>query len=327
MNKVLLIRFSSIGDILLTSPVIRSLKQARPELELHFVTKKAFKDLLSDNPHLDKLHLLDGSLFSLISQLRVEKYDYVLDLHRNLRTRIIKAALMRPSKSFNKENGKKYLLVRKKKITGEIDHIVKRYGETLSALKVRLDKEGLELHLPNRVVEEAKMKSQPFFGKHPKVLAVVLGANYKTKRWVVDYFPLLLNKLGLPVLLIGGKDTWEDATLISSKLQVPVLDIVGKEKLLVSAAMMKNCDAVLTHDTGFMHIAAAFKQKVFSIWGSTVPELGMTPYKTESYLIENRNINCRPCSKIGFDKCPKGHFNCMNSLTPEIVLREIQKNI
>ena len=327
MTKVLLIRFSSIGDIVLTSPVIRSLKQARPEIELHFATKRTYQDLLIANPYVDKLHLLEASLITLIKQLRAERYDYILDLHNNIRTRIIKTALMRPYSSFNKENSKKYRLVRNKKISTKIDHVVKRYGNTLDKLNIELDNGGLEFHLTDEVLEQAKMRSQAFFDEHPKVLGVVLGANYATKRWVTSNFPVLLNQLNWPVVLLGGNDALNEADFIRGKLKIPYLDLVGKESLLVAAAIMKNCEAVFTHDTGFMHIAAAFKQKVFSIWGSTVPALGMTPYKTESYIIENTEIGCRPCSKIGFGKCPKGHFNCMKTLTPDIVLKHIQENI
>lgn len=323
--KILIIRFSSIGDIVLTTPVIRSLRKHYPACEIHYLTKSAYIPLLQHNPHLTAVHGLTDNFSQLIDKLQAEAFDYVLDLHTNIRSWRVKRALGRPSRSLNKENWKKYRMTRFKHRHLKIKHIVNRYGDTMSLLGVSLDDEGLDLFLP----QELEALATSIFQTHEinpdiqKVLAVVLGASYPTKRWKSENFAPLLNMYRAPVLLIGGQDTQEEAQKIGAGLNVPFMDAVGKYDLLTSAALMKKCHEVLAHDTGFMHIAAAFRQPVYSIWGNTIPGFGMTPYKTRHKIIEVEGLDCRPCSKLGFEHCPRGHFRCMNDLTPKLVLEHI----
>ena len=325
--KVLILRFSSIGDIVLTSPVIRSLKQARPESEIHFFTKPAFEPLLRHNPYLSQVHLLEPSLKNQLQQLKKLKFDYVLDLHKNLRTFRVKWTLGVRSSSFDKKNIAKYLMVQKHQAEPYLPHIVHRYGATLKKLGVQLDDDGLDLFLPPDLENWAEKEGvkQGILQKDSPI-AVVLGANYQTKRWPTIHFIETLNKWGKPTILIGGSDARVDAQLLVEGLEVPVWNTVGKYDLLESAAILKLCQSALAHDTGFMHIAAAFKMKVYSLWGSTVPGFGMTPYQTEHLLLENKDISCRPCSKLGHHKCPQGHFDCMEKLSPDYVVRKLDEN-
>ncbi|MEM6343295.1 MAG: glycosyltransferase family 9 protein [Bacteroidota bacterium] len=310
--KVLIIRFSSIGDIVLTSPVIRSLKQAKPEVEIHYLTKPAFKDLLLHNPHISQLHFLDQEGKLPLKALKAEGFDYVIDLHKNLRSWRVKNALGCPSVSFDKENLAKYKMVRSAKPPKQLPHIVKRYGDCLNALGTKLDEGRLELYLPEGAEAEAN-KLLADWG-HPQPLAIVLGATYATKRWPTAKFIALIKAYQQPVLLIGGPDARSEADEILQAIDSPVFDAVGKYSLLQSAALMKQANQVLAHDTGFMHIAAAFGQKIISIWGNTVPEMGMTPYQSPHEIVEVKGLSCRPCSKIGYERCPKGHFNCMEQI-------------
>lgn len=319
MNKILIIRFSSIGDIVLTSPVIRSLKSAKPEIEIHYLSKPQFQNILIHNPYLSKVHLWEGN--KTLSTLRKEKFDYILDLHRNLRSQKVKLALLRPSISFDKQNRKKYLMVRNHDLSEPVSHIVTRYGATLEALGISLDNLGLDFFLPESASTKADQEINDLLPNLEPALAVVLGANHPTKRWIPEHFVKLINLYQKPVILIGGKDSLQEAEIIKKQIKPPYLDAVGKYDILTAAALMKKCQAVLTHDTGFMHIAAAFGMKIFSLWGNTVPEFGMTPYKSPHLVFETHGLDCRPCSKIGFDQCPKGHFRCMNDLKPEVVLK------
>ncbi len=326
MKKILILRFSAIGDIVLTSPVIRSLRAALPDAEIHYFTKPAYKDLLIHNPHLDRLHLLAENLSEQLTQLRKEKFDHILDLHNNLRTLRVKRALKCPASTFNKKNLSKYILCQPllRPLAGEIPHIVMRYGETLHGLNITLDNKGLELFLPDGMEGEMAAKLPSSLQGVPNLLGVVLGAKWATKRWPTHHFETLLNQLGRPVMLIGGPDAREEADYLTQHLKVPYFDAVAHFGLLEAAALMKQCQAVLTHDTGFMHIAAAFGMKTYSLWGNTVPAFGMTPYRTDHVILENTEPGCRPCSKIGHQKCPKGHFRCMEELTPEVVLERIE---
>lgn len=325
--NVLILRFSSIGDIVLTTPIIRSLKEAIPDCNIHYFTKPAFEPILKHNPYIDHIHLLEKPLGPQLKRLKELGFDHILDLHHNLRTLRIKWALNVPTHSFDKKNIAKYRMVRTHKTDPPIAHIVERYGATLDGLEVKLDQKGLDVFLPDGMEKWAKENvDKQKFGSDSLPLAVVLGANFKTKRWLVEHFVTTLNEFKKPVVLIGGPDALEEAAQLVDELSIPVWDAVGKFNLLESAAIMKQCHAVLAHDTGFMHIAAAFNMKVFSLWGSTVPEFGMTPYRTEHYLLENKSISCRPCSKLGHKDCPKGHFDCMALLSPNYVLEQLRRH-
>ncbi|MEZ4827035.1 MAG: glycosyltransferase family 9 protein [Bacteroidia bacterium] len=325
--KILVIRFSSIGDIVLTTPVLRNLKKAYPQSEVHYYTKPAFAAVLKQNPYVDQVHTLESPLKKQLRSLREENYDLVIDLHRNIRTFRVKRGLGVPAMSFYKANFSKWLLVKTGRLPRPISHVVERYLNVIRKIGVETDSRGLDFFLPESAVKEAEQiraNAGPDFSGD--CLAVVLGATHRTKRWLPVHFTSLLNKFHQPVILLGGEDIRKEAHAIAGGLDVPVLNAVGQYDLLVSSALMKSCRAVLTHDTGLMHVAAAFGMKVFSLWGSTVPELGMTPWKTESYILENKEVPCRPCSKIGFDICPKGHFNCMGNLTPEKVLESLENH-
>lgn len=323
-QKVLIIRFSSIGDIVLTTPVIRSVKQALPQVELHVLTKRAYGDLLRHHPLVDKVHTLDDSLKTVIRELRSEGFDAVLDLHRNLRSRWVSFRLGRPSAAFPKANLAKLRMAWQQQYPDKwLPHVVERYGHTLQLLGLTLDNDGLDIYYPDslRPWAQAQLATLP---TTPKPLAVVLGAKHTTKRWLPEYFLETLNQLERPVLLLGGKDAMAERDWLLPRLAVPALDAVGQYSLLESTALLDQVAEVLTHDTGFMHIAAALHKRIFSLWGNTVPALGMTPYKTESVILENKGLSCRPCSKIGHDTCPKGHFRCMRDLRPEQVIAAIQ---
>jgi ADP-heptose:LPS heptosyltransferase len=316
MSKFLIIRFSSIGDIVLTSPVVRSLKQAHPDAEVHFLTKSAYAPLLHPNPYIDRIHAFDGDWRNCISALKKHRFTHILDLHSNLRSLRVKLALRRPSSTFNKQNINKYLLTKPllRPLAGTIAHVVERYGATLHPLGIQLDQEGLDFFLPEGKEAEAKDILQQHLHTPQPAFAVVLGATHRTKRWIPAQFVSFLNQLGKSAVLLGGPDIREEADEIIAGLEVPYLDAVGKYDLFTSAALMKACQQVITHDTGLMHIAAAFQQPMVTLWGNTVPEFGMTPYKAEHVVREVEGLACRPCSKIGFGACPKGHFRCMRGL-------------
>ena len=308
--KILIIRFSSIGDIVLTSPVLRCLKEQIEGLELHYLTKKTFEPVLSANPHLDKLHFLGNSLSDCISILKKENFDHIIDLHHNLRTLIIKTSLGVNSSSFDKLNWQKWVFVNfKKNILPEL-HIVDRYLQTVAFLGVKNDGKGLDYYLNGTYQLEELLPSS-----HLKYTSVVIGAQHGTKRLPVERLTELCNKITQPVVLLGGPEDTERGELIAKSAGKHVYNACGKFKLDQSAFLIKMSEKVISHDTGLMHIAAAFNKTILSVWGNTVPEFGMYPYQVDqSYLFQVPHLACRPCSKIGHDTCPKGHFKCMNNL-------------
>ncbi len=316
--KILIIRFSSIGDIVLTSPVIRCLKEQLEGIELHYLTKKSYASVLAGNPHIDKIHYLEKSLPDCIAELKKEKFNYVIDLHHNLRTLWIKTRLGVNSRSFDKLNRQKWLLVNFKMNTLPPVHIVDRYLQTVAFLGVKNDSKGLDYFLL-RQYEMAELLP----ASHQSFVSVVIGAQHSTKRLPVDKLIRLCSKIERPVVLLGGPEDKERGEEIANAAGIHVFNGCGRFKLDESSFLIKMSDLVITHDTGLMHIAAAFNKPIISVWGNTVPEFGMYPYKTtHSSIIQVNGLTCRPCSKIGFNACPEGHFKCMNLIDLDQIITE-----
>jgi ADP-heptose:LPS heptosyltransferase len=309
--KILILRFSSIGDIVLTTPVIRCLKSQLADAEIHFATKAGFKTILENNPYIDKIHLLDKSTDTLINTLKTEKFDVVIDLHNNIRTRRIKWALSVRSYTFNKLNVRKWLLVNLKLKTMPDVHVVDRYLETVKALGVENDNKGLDYFIPPQDIVNRNTLPSAF---HNEYVAIAIGAQHATKRLPENKLLELVQKISLPVILLGGKEDSEMALRLISQLpdKAAVYNACGSYKLNQSASIIQQSRYLYSHDTGLMHIGAAFQKRIISIWGNTVPEFGMYPYQTEHVIWEKKGLSCRPCSKIGYKSCPKNHFNCMN---------------
>lgn len=316
--KVLILRFSSIGDIVLTSPVIRCLHHQLSDAEIHYATKKQYHTVLAANPFIHKIHILDHSLDLLIKELKKERFDLIIDLHNNLRTFKIKMLLGVKSRTFNKLNFKKWLLVNLRIDLLPRIHIVDRYMRTVAHLGVVNDGMGLNHFIsPSDVVDINSLPSQ----FHNGYIAVVIGALHYTKRLPLEKLIELCTKLQKPVLLIGGKGDAETGEKIVTSDPYKIYNACGKYSLNQSASLIKQAQIVITHDTGMMHIAAAYKKNIYSVWGNTIPEFGMYPYtgnendlkvlRSENRILEINGLSCRPCSKIGFERCPKGHFKCM----------------
>lgn len=328
--KILIIRFSSAGDIVLTSPVIRTLKAQLQDVEIHYATKAAYRGVIEANPYIDQVHVLNDSLWKLYGELKKEAFDVVIDLHHNRRTWILKRFLGAKNYSFDKLNWQKWLMVRFKVNQLPSKHIVDRYMETVAPLNVKMDTLGLDYFIPDRdVVENDWLPETHRNGFY----ALVIGGMHATKRLPTNRLIELCDRINKPIILLGGKEDQAVGETIEQffiqgdsndpreqQLQnelgkkALVYNACGKFNFNQSASLVQQAVAVFSHDTGLMHVAAAFKKKVFSIWGNTIPEFGMYPYRTSFTIFENKKLDCRPCSKIGFGKCPKGHFKCMNDL-------------
>ncbi|MEO8591235.1 MAG: glycosyltransferase family 9 protein [Flavobacteriales bacterium] len=310
--KVLVLRFSSIGDIVLTSPVLRCVKQQVKDVELHVATKAAFVDLVAHSPHVDNVHALDEDLGELIPRLKAERFDTVIDLHHNLRTARIKRALGATAHSFPKLNIEKWLLVNLKIDRMPHVHIVDRYLSTVASLGVKNDGQGLDLFIPPAREVDINTLPEPHRNGYT-VLAI--GAAHATKRLPERRLIELARLVEGPILLIGGTEDRTIASAIVSAVGGRVFDATGKYDILGSASLIKQARSVIAHDSGAMHIAAAFGKNVVSVWGNTVPAFGMGPYiplhPQRAHIAEVVGLPCRPCSKIGYDQCPKGHFHCM----------------
>jgi ADP-heptose:LPS heptosyltransferase len=314
--KFLILRFSSIGDIVLTTPVVRCLKQQVKDAEIHYAVKKSFSSVLEHNPHIDKKLFLDNNLSELILQLKKEKYDYVIDLHHNLRTFITRKKLGVTSFSFDKINFKKWLMVNFKINLLPKVHIIDRYMDTLKPFGVVNDGKGLDYFISD---EDEKALTKIPVAHQKGYVGFVIGAKHFTKQLPEEKISSICKKINQPLILLGGKEDYEKGEVIIRMAgHSTIYNACGKFSINESAALVKHASKIITHDTGLMHIAAAFKKEIISVWGNTIPEFGMTPYYGKSEIRNQKsevlNLSCRPCTKIGFAKCPKGHFKCMKEI-------------
>lgn len=311
--KILIIRFSSIGDIVLTTPVIRCCKEQIKNAEIHFVCKAAFKSTLQHNPFIDKLITFEKDINEVIPVLKQENYDVVVDLHNNLRSRRLKMSLSKKSVAFNKLNIKKFLAValKNKSLLPDV-HIVQRYLKAVESLGVKDDGKGLDYFI---ATEERVHPSTLPIELQNGFVALVAGGSYYTKKMPVNKLIEICKNSQLPIALLGGKD---DAAIAEQVVAAcnNAFNLCGKYSLNQSASIIIHSTFVISSDTGLMHIASAYGKKIISLWGNTIPEFGMYPYQPGegSKILEVNNLKCRPCSKLGYGKCPKGHFKCMNEI-------------
>ncbi len=325
MVKFLIIRFSSIGDIVLTSPVVRILKNQIKNSEIHFLTKPQYLSLVENNPYIDKIHTLKPSLKDTINELRDEFFDYIIDLHHNLRTYRIKSALKLVSFAFDKLNKEKWILVNFKKNNLPDIHIVDRYLNTLKLFDVKNDNKGLDFFIPDK----DNVDVSKFNFKNNKYVAFVIGAKHYTKQIPKQKIIDLCNNINLPVILLGGKEDADTGNFIKNNSKATIYNSCGEFNINQSASIIKQAHYVISNDTGLMHIAAAFKKNIISVWGNTIPEFGMYPYLAgdKSKIFEVTDLKCRPCSKIGFSKCPKKHFKCMNNIVNNDIIDYINNEL
>jgi heptosyltransferase-2 len=323
--KILIIRFSSIGDIVLTTPVVRCLKrQLEGRVEIHYLTKIQYKSVVEHNPYISKIHTIEKSTNEIIDELKQERYDYIIDLHKNLRSKKVIKQLKSLSFSFNKINYQKWLLTTFKINQLPNIHIVDRYMESVKTLGVKNDKKGLDYFIgENDKVDLSQIPSTHQSG----YFAFAIGAQHTTKRLPTTKIISICKKINQPIILLGGKEDNETANKIANEVGAIIYNACGKYSINQSASLVQQSKVLITHDTGLMHIGVALGTQIVSVWGNTVPAFGMYPYypnNPEKYtIIENNNLKCRPCSKLGYDKCPKGHFKCMEEIEEGLIVEDL----
>jgi ADP-heptose:LPS heptosyltransferase len=323
--KILVIRFSSIGDIILTTPVLRALKtQLEGEVETHFLTKKKYELLLENNPHVDRIHSIERTVQEVLPQLETEGFDYIIDLHRNIRTSIVRRRLKTLSFVFKKYNFQKWLWVNLGINKMPKVHIVDRYMETLRGFGVKDDGLGLEYYIPEGV---GIQPDQLPLTHRSGYIAWVVGAMHEGKKMSATKIGKYCAKIGYPIVLIGGKEDKTIGAEIATIAGPHVYDACGQYSIHESADCLRRSKLVVTGDTGMMHIASAFSKKILSLWGCTVPGFGMYPYRSDasSVILEAHGRDKRPCSKLG-NHCKYGMDNkCIDQISEAELIAAIEK--
>jgi len=348
-QKILIIRLSSIGDILLATPLLRALREEFPAVRLDFVVKADFAEVLRHHPAIDKLYELDSkggwpALKALGCRLRDERYEAIFDIHKNFRSRYLTRAA-RPQRVFRhgKHVFRRWLLVNTKiNLLRNAPPIFQRYLDAAAPLGLTeaqplADGRWLELfwrEQDEQLAEEA-LRAQRWQPDQP-LIGLAPGAGYFTKRWPAEYFGELaadLIRQGHQVVILGGRQDVDLAKKIEEIVEpalprdtreLPLLNLAGAVSLLGSAAVIKRCRLVVANDSGLMHVAEAAGTPLVAIFGSTTRELGFFPQLQTSRVMENSALPCRPCSHLGHHQCPRRHFRCMREIKPANILALVQ---
>lgn len=324
--KTLVIRFSSAGDIILTSLFLRALRKRFPDGNITFLTKRSFAPLVEHSPHVNGVRTIDdnttlGQALELRRTLLAENYDIVFDLHNSLRSRIVRFALGKTRAVFKKPSFRKWLLVRFNiNLLRPTLPIPERYLAVGAPYGLQNDGEGLDFFIGE--------ENAPLPDELPgPLIALAPGARHFTKRWPADRFAALgselLRRYGGTIVLLGGPDEVEACRTVEEMLQGNVLNLAGHTTIPQAAAVIDRCALVVCNDSALAHVAAARNVPAVVIFGSTVQEFGFAPYSDKAVVVQNEGLACRPCTTIGRAECPKGHFNCMNGIAPAEILRQI----
>ncbi|MDB5143499.1 MAG: glycosyltransferase family 9 protein [Mucilaginibacter sp.] len=320
--KILVIRFSSMGDIIYTTPVVRCLKKQLSNAEVHFLTKPAFKYIYDNNPYVDRLLLLKPTLSETIEEINAENYDYIIDLHNNLRTSLIKLRTGIKSSTYKKQRLRKWLSLKfNLKLVPPV-HLVERYLKTVKFLGVKNDGKPIDYY----VKTEHDLKKLLPASHQENYVAFVIGATHFTKRMPNEKIINICRQIDRPIVLLGGEDVKTNGIVIAGAAGNKVYNACGSTSLDESVFLVSKATSVIGFDTGLTHIAEAFDKPIASIWGGTVPELlGVQPYMVKDAEVIGINLPCRPCSKFGLEKCPLGHFKCMRDIPDNKVVDFVNK--
>ena len=331
--KILIIRFSSIGDIVLASPVLRCVKKQLPDAELHFLTKLSYKIVTAQNPYVDKFFYYDDNMPELLVRLKAENYDHVIDLHNNIRSNKIKRSLKKEASTIEKLNWEKFLLTQLNIDIMPDRHITQRSLDTVLPLGVKYDGGGLDYFIAKK--DEVKDSDIPT-GHLAGYIVIVIGATYFTKKFPAHKVSELCAKIDHPIMLLGGKEDMETGEMIAAQDSIKIYNACGKFNISESANLIKKSKLVISNDTGMQYIACAFKRPVIALWGGTSPALDVEPYYGGNFMRQQQtppyenivlNLRCQPCSKYGLHKCPLEHFHCMEKISTDMIAEKVRERL
>jgi len=308
----------------LTTPVIRAISE-QTDYEIHVLTKKAYGGIYGSNPRIKKVHSFDKSVIECLPDLIKEEFDRVIDLQKSIRSHKVKRKLKIPSNTFPKINIEKWLLVNFKIDRLPDIHIVDRYFEAVKSIGVVNDNQGLEYYIP---AEDEVAPENIDNRLKERYISIVIGGQHSTKIMPPEKVAEIISRINNPIVLLGGKeDRVRGDEIIKLGQDSDIINTCGELNLNQSASLLRSSEVVIANDTGLMHIAAAFHKKTISIWGNTVPGFGMYPYmpgEEEKVVIsEVSGLKCRPCSKLGYSKCPKKHFRCMMDQDVDAIIEKV----
>ena len=330
IHKILVIRLSSIGDIVLASPLVRALRKQYPSASIDFAIKKEFAVLMQYNPYINQLILVDSKdMTTAQKQVKENNYDWIIDIQRSSRASQLMHGSDAPlATSYSKQKWARFFLVQYKwNLYKQVKPVYQRYFEAVEKQGVKDDGTGTEIFLT--FAEEKKVLALlPFLETNQPVVTICPGAKFNNKRWTKEGFIEVSRQLQslhqAHIVVLGGPGEEALCQEIATSIGGKVSNLAGQLSLLESAAVLKHSRVVVANDSGLMHLAQSQKTPVVAIYGPTVKEFGFFPLETHSTVLETQ-LGCRPCTKMGRDTCPKGHHHCMKWITPADVYTAVQK--
>ena len=326
MLRILCVRFSSIGDVLLTTPLVRALHRRHPEAELYFVTKRAMTPLVVENPHLTRVIELapNERIIDLARRLRPLGATHGLDLHGSLRSAALRWLVPCQWSGYSKRKFARTTLISTKiNIYGRPVPVAERYFEAARELDVAPDGGPPEFFLAPAAITHMKYWLAEV-GLNQKRFAVIApGAAHGTKRWPIAHWQALtarLQQLGYGVVAVGGPGDRE----LANALGAGVVNVAGEFTLQETGACLARAAVVVSGDTGVMHMATGVGTPVVALFGPTVEPFGFFPYTKRAEVLE-LDLDCRPCSAMGTARCPLGHHHCLEEISPDQVAAAVQR--
>lgn len=326
MLRVLCVRFSSIGDVLLTTPLVRALHRRHPDAELYFVTKRAMAPLVIENPHLTQVVALEPGerMTDLARRIRAIGPTHGLDLHGSLRSAALRLLVPCFWSGYSKRKlARTALIAAKINIYGKHVPVPERYFEAARGLDVQPDGGPPEFFLAPaarervaRWLAERGLDQKPFAALAP-------GAAHATKRWPLRHWRDLterLSQLGYGLVALGGAADRE----LAAELGSTVANAAGEFTLQETGACLARAAVLVSGDSGVMHLATGVGTRVVALFGPTVEPFGFFPYRSRSIVLE-RDLSCRPCSAMGTERCPLGHHRCLEDVLPDEVAAAVRR--
>ena len=328
--SILLVRFSSIGDIILTTPIVRAIRARHPGARISYVVREDLADLLRHNPRIDRLITWPhrGPLGPLAALLKQESWTHRLDLHGSLRSRHLRLLVGGEWHGYPKHRLRRSLLIATKRARGGfLGPIVERYALAARDLDITLDDRPAEIFISVEAEQAAaRFLAEHALGRTRRLVALIPGAAHFTKRWPPEHWRALVDRLAATtdIVILGGDAERE---LGDSMVEVgggAVANAAGRFTLLGSAALLRKAAAAVAGDTGLMHMANAVGTPVIALYGPGVEQFGFFPWQAAARVLE-RDLPCRPCSAHGSARCPLGHHLCLRDITPLDVVQSLER--
>lgn len=323
--KILIIRLSAMGDVAMSVPVIKAMSEKYSDAELFMLTNKVFNPFFSEvnnitfiNPDLKGKHKGVLGLYKLYRQIKKEhSIDNVIDLHDVIRSKILRLFFKFSGiKSFSikKGRGEKKLLTQKNnKVLKNLKHSTQRYADVFKNagfdIELKKQKDSLRINLPNNFAFKTS--------KENKKIGIAPFAMHMQKQYPFEKMLeviKLLNDKDYEIFIFGGGNSEKQKAKEVEDTFENVSSLIGKFKLEAEIAIISNLDLMISMDSSNMHIASLTGIKIVSIWGATHPFAGFTPFISDdkSFIIQNEDLSCRPCSVYGNKKCFKGNLECFD---------------